>query len=207
MATLKKGLSGLTAEGMVAKAEFVHAKLTANAGTFPTPVPTLVALQTGRNNLAAAISAAEDGGRSAHQAKRDAMRSLKDLLGQAADYVGTVAVGNAQKILDGGFEVRAGHTPSSLPVAPGHLEVRYTGYPGTLELEWDVVSNARIYQVFMTDKDPATGNVVWTPVTNSTKRSYTVENLEQYKAYWFVVKAVNAAGESPLSDVIMGRAA
>ena len=118
MATLKEGLSGLNAEGMVAKADFVHAKLTANAATFATPKPTLVALQAGRDTLSAAISAAEDGGRSAHQAKRDAMRSLKDLLKQEADYVANVANGDAQTILDG---LRVDRVTIQLVFTPGEV--------------------------------------------------------------------------------------
>lgn len=207
MATLKEGLSGLNAEGMVAKADFVHAKLTANAATFATPSPTLSALKAGRDALSAAISAAEDGGRSAHQAKRDALRSLKELLKDEADYVSNVASGDAQKILDGGYEIRSSRTPSNLPSAPEGLEVRQTAYTGTVELEWKGVAKARYYQVYMTDKDPSTGSVAWTFVGSGTKRQHTITELETLKAYWFKVVAVNTAGASPYSDVIMGRAA
>ena len=207
MATLKEGLSGLNAEGMVAKADFVHAKLTANAAMFPTPSPKLVDLAAGRTLLATAISDAEDGGRSAHQAKRDALRSLKDLLKQEADYVGNVANGDAQTILDGGYEVRSSRTPSILPSAPEGMEARSTGYAGTVGLEWKVVADARFYQVYVTDKDPSMGNVEWSFVGSSTRRNYTFTGLVSLKAYWFVAVAVNSAGASPYSDVIMGRAA
>jgi Fibronectin type III domain len=207
MATLKEGLSGLNAEGMVAKADFVHAKLTANAATFATPSPSLAALKAGRDTLSAAISAAEDGGRSAHQAKRDALRSLKELLKDEADYVSNVASGDAQKILDGGYELRSSRTPSNRPSAPEGLEARSTGYTGTVGLEWKGVANARFYQVYITDKDPSTGSVEWSFVGSSTKRQYTFTDLVSLKAYWFVVVAVNPAGASPYSDVIMGRAA
>ena len=207
MATLKEGLSGLNAEGMVAKADFVHAKLTANAATFATPSPTLSAVKAGRDALSAAISLAEDGGRSAHQAKRDALRSLKDLLKQEATYVANVANGDAQTILDGGYEVRSSRTPSSLPSAPEGLEVRQTAYTGSVELEWQGDRKARYYQVYLTDKDPSTGSVVWNFVGSGTKRLYTINELESLKAYWFMVIAVNTAGASPKSDVIMGRAA
>jgi hypothetical protein len=207
MATLKEGLSGLNAEGMVAKADFVHAKLTANAATFATPSPTLSALKAGRDTLSAAISLAEDGGRSAHQAKRDALRSLKDLLKQEATYVANVANGDAQTILDGGYELRSSRTPSNLPSAPEGLEVQPSGYTGTVGLEWKGVAKARYYRVYMTTKDPSTGTVEWTFVGSSTKRQLTITELETLKAYWFVVVAANAAGVSPYSDVIMGRAA
>lgn len=207
MATLKEGLSGLNAEGMVAKADFVHAKLTANAATFATPNPKLVDLAAARDTLSTAISLAEDGGRSAYQAKRDAYRALKDLLKQEAEYVANVANGDAQLMLDGGYEVRSPRTPSVLPSAPEGLDARSTGYTGTVGLEWQGVANARFYQVYMTDQDPSTGTVEWSFVGNCTKRRFTFTDLVSLKAYWFVVVAVNPAGASPYSDVIMGRAA
>ncbi|MBK7271577.1 MAG: hypothetical protein IPI07_19435 [Flavobacteriales bacterium] len=74
----------------------VHAQLTAHAAQFTTPSPTLAALETAKEELLTASAGAIDGGRSAHQAKRDSFRKLKDMLKQEADYVANVAKGDAQ---------------------------------------------------------------------------------------------------------------
>lgn len=206
MATLKQGLSRLTAEGLVAKAEHVHAQLTAHAAKFPTPSPTLVALATAKDGLLTAIGVAIDGGRSAHQAKRDSFLVLKNMLKQIADYVANVANGNAQLIIDGGFEIRAERKPAHIPVAPAKLEALIPDVTEAVKIEWKGEKNVRLYQVQMSAKDPAV-DPAWSTVTLTSKRQHTVTGLEPYKMYWFRVIAVNVAGESLPSDVLMARAA
>lgn len=41
----------------------------------------------------------------------------------------------------------------------------------------------------------------------TSKRQFNVPNLEPYRVYWFRVIAVNTAGESLPSDVLLARAA
>lgn len=206
MATLKEGMSTLNAEGLVAKAEHVHAQLTAHAADFPTPSPTLIALDKGKEDLLTAIAEAIDGGRSAHQAKRDAFRALKDMLKQEADYVANVANGDAQLIIDGGYEVRAQRSPSHLPGAPAGLEALTPDVTNAVKIEWKGEKKVRLYQVQMSTTDPAV-NPAWTMVALTSKRQHTEAGLEPYKMYWFRVIAVNVAGESLPSDVLMARAA
>ncbi|MBK7083311.1 MAG: hypothetical protein IPH53_00980 [Flavobacteriales bacterium] len=161
MATLKEGLSLLNAEGLVAKAVHVHDQLSAHAAQFPTPSPTLAALETAKEELLLTASAgAIDGGRSAHQAKRDPFRKLKDMLKQEADYVANVAKGDAQLILDGGYEVRAERKPSHLPVAPASLEALTPDVTNAVKIEWKGERTVRLYQVQMSTTDPA-GTPVW----------------------------------------------
>ena len=147
-----------------------------------------------------------DGGRSAHQAKRDSFRKLKDMLKQEADYVANVAKGDAQLILDGGYEVRAERKPSHLPVAPASLEALTPDVTNAVKIEWKGERTVRLYQVQMSTTDPA-GTPVWNTVALTSKRQHTVENLEPYRLYWFRVIAVNVAGESLPSDILMARAA
>lgn len=206
MATLKEGMQDLNAEGLVAKAEHVHAQLTAHAAQFPTPSPTLAVLEAAKEALLTAIGSAIDGGRSAHQAKRDAFRELKDVLKQEANYVANVANGDAQLIIDGGFEVRAERQPSHLPEAPARLEALTPDVTNAVKLEWQGEKKVRLYQVQMSTTDPA-GTPVWNTVALVSKRQHTIENLEPYRMYWFRVIAVNVAGESLPSDILMARAA
>lgn len=197
----------MTAEGLVAKAEHVHAQLTAHAASFPNPVPTLVVLDTAKKDLLEAIGGAIDGGRSAHQAKRDAIRTLRSMLKQEADYVANVANGNAQLILDGGFDLRAERRPSHLPAAPEGLEARTPDVTNAVKIEWKGERDVRLYQVEMSTTDPSSPTAAWTPVALTSKRKCNITDLEPLRMYWFRVVAVNAAGESLPSDVIMARAA
>jgi hypothetical protein len=206
MATLKQGLSQLTAEGLVAKAEHVHAQLSAHAAEFTAPSPTLASLETDKEKLLKAIGEAMDGGRSAHQAKRNALLKLKGTLRQLADYVANVANGNAQLIIDGGFELCAERKPSHLPGAPTNLDALTPDVTNAVKVEWKGEKRVRLYQVQMSTTDPAVAPA-WNTVALVTKRQHTVTGLEPYKMYWFRIIAVNVAGESLPSDVLMARAA
>ncbi len=199
-------MSNLTAEGLVAKAEHVHAQLTAHAAQFTTPSPTLAALDTAKDGLLKAIGSAIDGGRSAHQAKRDSFRTLKSMLKQLAEYVANVANGDAQLIINGGFELRAEPKPSHIPVAPANLEALVPDVTNAVKIEWVGEQNVRLYQVQMSTTDPAV-TPAWTTVALTSKRQHTVPDLEPYHMYWFRIIAVNTAGESLPSDVLMARAA
>ncbi|MEO8069054.1 MAG: fibronectin type III domain-containing protein [Flavobacteriales bacterium] len=206
MATLKAGLSKLNDAGLVAKAAYVLGKLTAHAATFTTPLPTLLVLTAGKDALQTAMSAAEDGGKSAHDDLRTARKTLKDLLTQESEYVASVAAGDSAKILDGGFDVRKTAAQHGIPSAPVMVTARMSEYTGMVDLDW-APNGARCYQVYITDKDPSNGSVVWTPVGVTTKSQITAEGLVSANYYWFKVVAIGPAGNSPASDVIMGRAA
>lgn len=206
MALLKQGMTHLNAEGLVAKAEHVHTQLTAHAAQFPAPSPALPALDAAKEGLLKAVAEAIDGGRSTHQAKRDSFRTLKSMLKQLADYVANVANGDAQLIIYGGFEVRAERKPSHIPAAPANLEALTPDVTNAVKIEWTGEQNVRLYQVQMSTTDPAV-NPAWTLVTLTSKRQHTVPDLEPYRMYWFRIIAVNTAGESLPSDVLMARAA
>ncbi|MBL7951105.1 MAG: fibronectin type III domain-containing protein [Flavobacteriales bacterium] len=205
MANLKKGLSHLPAGALVAKAEHVYTQLTAHAATFPSPNPTLAALAQAKDELLVAIANALDGGRRAHQMKRDAYSTLLAMLKHEAEYVANVAKGDAQLIMDGGFTLRAEATPTRIPDAPASLEALTPEVSNAVKIEWKGGTNVRLYQVQMSSTDPAT-NAEWVTVAFASKRKCIVPHLEPYRMYWFRVIAMNVAGESRPSDVLLARA-
>jgi hypothetical protein len=86
------------------------------------------------------------------------------------------------------------------------MEARTTGRKGEVELRFPSVHGARGYQLWISDKDPAEdGN--WEAIGYTTRVKHLVANLESYKAYFFCVSAIGAAGESAKSDPALGRAA
>lgn len=205
MANLKKGLSHLTAGALVAKAEHVHAQLTAHAAEFPAPSPSLVDLAQAKDGLLTAIANALDGGRSAHQAKRDAYAKLSAILKQQAEYVANVANGDAQLILNGGYALRAEATPSQRPAAPSNLQALVPDVVNAVKVEWKGEGKVRLYQVQMSSTDPEQG-AQWSTAGYASKRKHTITGLEPYRVYWFRVIALNTVGEGLPSDVLMARA-
>lgn len=205
MAKLKVGVATLNDGGLVAKAGTVIAQLTANAATFPTPLPAIAALTAAKDALVLAMGEAEQGSKAAYIELRARRRSLKDLLTQEASYVSNVANGDAAKINDGGFEVRNSPTPAPVPEAPVFDDARVSPYTGAVEVTWSA-KGARSYQVYMTEKDPLTA-AEWTVVGTSTRRYFKKQGLESGRPYWFKVVAIGTAGVSPFSDVLLCRAA
>ena len=90
--------------------------------------------------------------------------------------------------------------------APTNLEALTPDVARAVKLEWKGEKKVRLYQVQMSTKDPS-GTPEWTSVALISKRQYTIVDLEPYSMYWFRVIAVNVAGESLPSDVLMARAA
>lgn len=205
MATLVNGLADLNAEGLISKALFVEGKMTDNA-VFPTPTPTLVALTAARKALESANSAATDGGRSAHLAKRMAMESLRGILRDLAGYVVSMAAGSEEKIVSSGFDVRKRGEPANKLPAPGDLVARFTDFHGEVDLNWKSMRRARLFKTFVNAEDPADESK-WVEVGTTTKSRYTMAGLETGKFYWFRVQAVGVAGHSPMSDVAKSLAA
>ena len=111
-----------------------------------------------------------------------------------------------QLIIDGGFELCAERKPSHLPGAPTNLDALTPDVTNAVKVEWKGEKRVRLYQVQMSTTDPAVAPA-WNTVALVTKRQHTVTGLEPYKMYWFRIIAVNVAGESLPSDVLMARAA
>ena len=207
MATLKKNTARLSDEALVARAEFVISSLTANAGLFPSPNPSIAVLGAAKGRFRDTMVAAEDGGRSAHQAKRDARAELKAVLDQAGYYVSNVANGNAQLILAGGYEVKRPRAPLGLFPAPVLISAGRGAYEGTIELVLERMKGVACYQVFITSDDPSRPDARWEFVMSTTRCRNTISGLERFKMYAFTAIAIGTAGESPRSVPLMGRAA
>ena len=86
------------------------------------------------------------------------------------------------------------------------LRTGVTNRRGELKLRWNSVRGAHGYQVWMTTQDPTT-EANWQAIGYTTRVSHLVDNLESFKAYWFCVSAIGAAGEGMSCDPAMGRAA
>ncbi|MBK8615491.1 MAG: fibronectin type III domain-containing protein [Flavobacteriales bacterium] len=205
MKLIKAGLSTLKAAQVVNKSEYVESKMTGNAN-FPTPSPTLVELTAARTNLVAALSAAESGAHADIAKKNQSVKNLRDLLTKMARYVNSVAGGDVNKAVSSGFELARTPEPTEKLEAPVELSARMSSYLGRIDLRWDSVRGARMYQVYMCDGDVADGGK-WTMVGVSSRTKFEVTDLEANKFFSFRVAALGRIGEGPASEIVTAKAA
>lgn len=199
MKTIKVGLDGLTALDKVAKSLYIETKMAAEVATFPTPVPPLATVKTARQDLEAAVAATLNGGKAATLAKDQAEDALDELLTQLAGYVVSVAGGDEAILLKSGFDLRRRGSPIGDLPAPVDVRAGFTTTPGRIDLDWQRVYGAVLYQVYQNAVDPDV-EAEWKLITMTTRSKHAVEDLVTGKYYWFRVNAVGTAGESPMSD-------
>ena len=204
-ANIKLSLFRLTALRLLALLRNVVAKLTGNAN-FPTPPVTLAAMTTAGDDLEAAIEEATNGSKASKAVRNALVLQVRDMLRKVADYVRMVANGDAAILTTSGFEMTKQPGPIGVPGIAQDMQARMTNSKGTVELRWRAVYGAHGYQVWMTASDPNV-QANWEAIGYTTRASHLVSDLESYKAYWFCVSAIGAAGEGLQCDPAMGRAA
>ena len=171
--------------------------LAANATVYPTPAPTLAAVQTALDAFQAAGAKALDGGRAATAAKNALRETLADLLRQLAAYVSVACNGDMTTLLLSGFPVqKAARIP--IGVLPAPQSTTLTNGARSSELNGSVspVFGASIYNWQLTPNTP--GGAVIT--AQSTAASFTFSGLTPGVIYTVTVNAVGAAGPSNWSN-------
>ncbi|MBK9175267.1 MAG: fibronectin type III domain-containing protein [Flavobacteriales bacterium] len=205
MKLIKAGLSRLKAAQVVAKSEFVEGQMAGNLN-FPAPVPALADVTAARAALVTALAASVSGAHADIATKNEAVRNLRDLLTKMARYVNSVAGGDVDKAVSSGFELAKRPDPIDKLNAPVELNARMSSYAGRIDLRWEPVRGARMYQVYMSAADPAVpGN--WHVVGISSKAKHTVTDLASNTFFNFRVTALGRIGEGPASEVATAKAA
>ncbi|MBK6342910.1 MAG: fibronectin type III domain-containing protein [Flavobacteriales bacterium] len=204
MKLIKAGTSRLNAEGLIAKSEYVEGMMTSNAN-FPTPNPTIASLTAAREALVTAVANANSRAIADIAVRNTLAVELRILLVNLARYVNNVAAGDVDKAVSSGFELAKKPEPTTHLDPPVRLEARVSDFEGCVDLSWKRVEDARMYQVYVTEGDPATGT--WEMVAVSSRTRTRVTDLTPGKFYSFRVTALGRIGEGPASDVVSGRAA
>jgi hypothetical protein len=202
---IKLQLSKLRPVEVLALMRNVVAKMTGNAN-FATPAVPLADMTTLADELDTAIGVATRGSQQSKLDRNVLVQQAETLLNKQADYVRSQCNGDAAKLASSGYDLRKQPEPLGIPGRAGNMQARITGLRGQLELKWDSVHGARGYQVWMTEKDPEV-SASWQAVGFTTRVRHLVTDLESYKAYWFCVSAIGAAGEGAQCDPAMNRAA
>ncbi len=205
-ANIKLSLFKLSVLALLALLRNVVAKMTGNAN-FATPAVALADMTLQGDALEAAIEAATYGSKEARLARDVQVELTRAMLRTQADYVRTVCGGDRVKLASSGFSLSNPPQPIGLPNAPLMKVVRMTGEVGEVEARWTGERGAESYNVLRTQQDPAEPGVQWEIIGTTTRTRFTAEGLESLKRYWFAVRAVGAAGQSPMSDPALGVAA
>lgn len=205
MKTIKADCSKLNAAALIAKSIYVEGMMTGNAH-FATPNPAIADVTAARVALETAAANAKSRAMADIALRNAKAAVLRELLVNLARYVNNVCQGDVEKALTSGFELSKRPEPSTHLSAPADLDVRVSDFEGSVDLKWKLVEDARMYQVYINEGDPA-DPTKWTMVAVSSKTRARITDLVPGKFYSFRVTALGRIGEGPASDVVSGRAA
>lgn len=204
--TVRLGITRITPTALVEKGRNHVAMLAGNA-SFPTPVPTTVAIAAACDALDVANQAFDfNHGKVEKESRDTAFNALLDLIRELGGYVQAHANNDKDLILSTGFNTRRLAAPLGPLPAPGDVRALVTAFPGRLTVRWKGVSGRSLYVLYITEKDP-TDPTGWKVYAQTSKNRYTVEGLVSNTVYTFRLQTIAAAGTSPMSDIASAKAA
>lgn len=202
--------------GLEALGNFVFVSMSGNL-SFPTPVPTLVSLQTATTAVSAGIAAwGPVGNRGSHSDLlnlRAASLTLRNLLLEMAAYVTSTAgildapdyVAMAATIASSGFSVKNAPTPQGLLNAPQNLHQVFKNSVSiyTPKLKWNKPiglnspNNVKSYQIL---RGLTNSPIAAIPIGTSTRTDFTDVTALPATQYFYFVRGVNASGYGNYSN-------
>lgn len=203
---VKLGLDRITPSALLVKARNMVSKMTGNA-SFATPVPPLATVTAASDQLETAINAYDlNPGPGEHTDRELAFGELKGLISDLGGYVQAASNGDLEVIKSAGCVVRKSPTPFGELPAPKQVLAHSTPYQGRIDVRWGGVKGRNMYELEICMGDP---NVPanWSLLALTTKNRHTAEHLQSNAVYFFRVKAIGAAGASPVSDTAQAKAA
>lgn len=205
MKLVKAGTGNLSPAGLVGKADHVVARMTGNVN-FTTPNPALATVTTSRDALVLAIANAENRGRAEIDIRDAAAQNLRSLIAALVLYVNVVAAGDVDKAVSSGFELAKTPQPAPELSAPQDVQVSGKNLEGILNLSWEPVEGARMYNVYVNVTDPSNPDK-WTLIAVSSTARKTIKGLTPGAFCSFRVTALGTSGEGPASEIVSRRAA
>lgn len=205
-ANIKIGLYEMLPTALLAFFNHIIAKLTGNA-LFPNlPVP-LAAMQTLRDELEAAITAAMDGTSTDREHRNKVVLQVRDVLRVTADYVRAECDGDAEQLTSSGFPLTKKPERFTEVGVPKNLQASATDVAGQVKLRWGKAVASRMFRIEQADSDPTVGTTTWNTVGLVSRQNFIVSGLKPYESCWFRVTAIGSDKEGLPSDVVLGRAA
>ncbi len=205
MNKVKTGLRGLSGSDKLVKGWVVLKQMNGNPD-FPDPAPSMAELKAACVELDIALREAEDRGRRAMFRKQQAVEVMDSYLTRLAGYANSVALGDAGKLLNSGFELVKRPEPISDLSRPQGLRTIRSAYPGVVDLLWQRVPGTLVYEVEHRRTD-GQGEHQWQRVALTSKPRHTMSGFKPYSDQVFRVRAVGTKAESPYSMEFFTKAA
>lgn len=188
--------ASLSDSGLESKTQLIISSLTGNAH-FPTPIPTLAALQTAFDAFQEALVKAGTGNRVDIAEKNAAREVLVNLLRLLCAYVNLTANGNRAMLLSSGFSISKDREPVFIS-KPENLKIENGLSSGELLLSVSAVKGAYAYlHEYTTDATLAPDS--WVSTTTTASKAL-LDNLQPGTLYYCRVGAVGANGQLLYSD-------
>jgi hypothetical protein len=188
--------TSLSDSGLESKTELIISSLTGNT-SFPTPTPTLAALQTAADAFSAALLKAGTGNRVDIAIKNAAREVLVDLMRNLCMYVNLTANGDRAMLLSSGFNISKDREPIVI-TKPENLKIETGLSSGELLLSVNAVKGASAYlHEYSTDATLAPQS--WVSTTTTASKAL-LDNLQPGVTYYCRVGVVGPNGQLLYSD-------
>ncbi|MFB2118447.1 fibronectin type III domain-containing protein [Parapedobacter sp. 2B3] len=171
---------------------------------FTTPDPDLAVVQAAYDDYKLKLeTASRQGSPLDKSVKRDSKTALVGLLKRLAFYVNTVADGDLSIVLSSGFPVAGLPTPLMPPGIPERLRLLDYLQSGQLNLEFDPVEGAWLFEICVSSEKDAAGNIIWPePFISRSRTGNILAPLEVGVRYYARVRARNGSGVSDWSEPV-----
>jgi len=171
---------------------------------FATPEPDLATVQAAYDDYKAKLEAASKKGSPLDKSlKNDSKEALGALMKRLAFYVNTVADGSLSVILSSGIPPTGEPVRQLPPMTPERIKLLDYLQAGQLNLVFDPVPEAWLYEYCYTSEKDAEGNILWPePLSTTRSRGNVLAPLEAGVRYFVRVRARNGAGYSDWSEPV-----
>jgi hypothetical protein len=194
---IKNGIEKFSDSALVEYASFIHQQISSRPATFASPTPGMVVYKTAIDDFQALMNVATGGDRVLIGQKNVLRNALELHTHVLSYYVMLTAQGNAQVILESGFQM-VGPSQSSVLTKPSDLRVTNGEQSGELLLKVKKVPGAASYS-YQYSTDPAMKEESW-KIENCTSSRCKLIGLTPGTTYYVRVGAIGTKGQVMFSD-------
>lgn len=198
---ITNGFTRLSDPKLISRANAILQSMTGNSN-FPTPSPTLAALQTAIDDFTAALSDAENGGNYDKAVKNQKKIVLIDVLHNLGAYVLFTASGLSDPFLaakSSGFNVAKTASPKLLGTVD-NLQLSDGVNPGELVVTYNRIVGGRAVVCQYTD-DPNLGETSW-HIEVGTSSKIVLSGLQRGKKYFVRIIGIGANDQKCVSEIV-----
>jgi hypothetical protein len=196
---ITNGFDKLSDNDLEVRANNIIASMTGNAD-FPTPTPTLAAMQAAADAYTNALAKAKTGSLYEKAFKNQKKAELTDLLHSLGNYVLFTANGDALKARSSGFNIAKGPSPSPQVTPAANQQLEDGPNTGELAYSFGRVAGAKSY-IYQYTTDPLTESSAWKSEVGTVRR-IVFTGLESGKKYWCRVMAIGINGQGVYSEPV-----